>query len=77
MLDSSSISIIKKSFEHKTLCECLHKRMDHRLLDHYAEWDYEDADSTPINPLILCHCGCVTFRLMSNLSYLEMLNAKK
>jgi hypothetical protein len=75
MFDSFSSLTIRRSFEHGTLCECGHRRLDHRLLDLYAEQD--KTESTKNCPNILCICGCVTFKLVSNLRYLEILSGGK
>jgi len=69
-------STIKNSFEHKTLCECSHRRLDHRLLNSYAR-EEEEATSSLEYPEILCRCGCVTFKLITNLRYLEILEKEK
>ena len=68
---------IKKAFEHKTLCECLHRRLDHRLLGNYIDEYQEEEESSKVYPSILCHCGCVTFKQVSNLRYLELLHERK
>ena len=69
--DSSFSSITKLSFEHGTLCECMHRRLDHRMLSDYVGPE-EEAESSAERPEILCICGCVTFKLMTNLKYLEI-----
>lgn len=76
MLDSYSSSIIKRSFEHGTLCECRHRRLDHRMLSRYANLE-DETESSLERPEILCKCGCVTFKLITNLRYLEILEAEK
>ena len=76
MSDSFFSSTTKRSFERKTLCECGHRRLDHRLLNTYAR-EEEEAESTLDYPEILCTCGCITFKLMTNLKYLEILEKEK
>lgn len=76
MSDSFSSLTIKKSFEHKTLCECKHRILDHRMLDMYVQ----DYDTDPFDPNfthVLCFCGCQYFKLASNLIYLEMMQKEK
>lgn len=76
MLESFSSSIIRRSFEHGTLCECGHKRGDHRLLNSYSR-EEEEATSCLERPEILCKCGCVTFKFVTNLRYLEILEKER
>ena len=76
MSDLSSSSTIKASFDHKTLCICKHRRMDHKLMSRYVGPE-EEAESSVKRPNILCDCGCVTFKLMTNLEYLEILVKEK
>ena len=76
MSESFFTSITKRYFEHKNLCECGHHRGEHRLLDSWIR-EVEEAESNEESPQILCHCRCVTFRLITNLKYLEMLEKEK
>ena len=76
MSDLSSSSIIKASFNNKTLCTCRHRRLDHKLLSRYVGPD-EEIESSTRYPHILCICGCITFKLMTNLEYLEILEKEK
>lgn len=76
MPESFFTSTTSRSFANGTLCECGHRRGDHRLLDSYVR-EEEEASSSETNPQILCHCRCVTFRLMTNLKYLEILEKEK
>lgn len=64
--------IIKKSFENGTLCECQHRKLDHVLLNSYGEMD--GTKSRVDFPQVLCVCGCIDFKLITNLKYLELLH---
>lgn len=72
MLDSFFTSIIKSQFERGVLCECTHIRGQHRLLNTYVR-EEEETKSCEDHPNILCCCGCLTFRIITNLKYLEIL----
>jgi len=72
MPESFFTSTIKRQSERGVLCECTHIRGQHRLLDTYVR-EEEEAASNEERPEILCHCGCVTFQVITNLRYLEIL----
>lgn len=76
MSESFFSSTTKRYFDHNNLCECGHHRGEHRLLDSYVR-DEEEAESNENYPQILCHCRCVTFTLITNLKYLEILEKEK
>ena len=69
-------STTRRYFEHNNLCECGHHRGEHRMLDTYVR-EEEEAESNEDHPQILCHCRCVTFVLMDNLKYLEIMEKEK
>jgi hypothetical protein len=76
MSESFSFLIIKRYFDHNNLCICGHHRGEHRMLDTYVR-EEEEAESNEKRPQILCHCRCVTFVLMDNLRYLEIIEKEK
>ncbi len=79
MSESFSSSITKTSFDHGTMCECGHRRLDHRLLDSWADEEMEERQDkySLEHPMVLCPCGCMKFKLMDNLRYLEIKEKEK
>jgi len=64
----------KRAFERGTLCECTHKRVQHRLLSTTVEQaDWEALDEN----VVICVCDCQQFGLITNLKYLELLEKEK
>lgn len=70
-------STTKQQYQRGVLCECGHIRGQHRLLATYVSEEDEEAESNEDHPQILCHCKCVTFVLMDNLKYLEIMEKEK
>ncbi len=74
MSESFFSSITRAAFNHGTLCECGHRRLDHRLLDSWADEEMEERQTKYLleHPVVLCFCKCTKFKFMDNLRYLEI-----
>jgi len=69
-------SITKDQYHRGVLCDCGHIRGEHRVLIDWID-EEEEAKSCKDFPSILCKCGCVTFKKITNLRYLEILDKEK
>ena len=73
MSDLFSSSIAKDGFSRGVLCECGHKRVQHRLIHTWISDENDENDLYEGIGNVSCVCKCNLFVKITNLKYLEIL----